>query len=154
MDFTLIQPSTEKVPGNQTNVNPSPTQLFAATKVLVLPENAIMKNAVMFLQYFIMQSRLYARAMNAILARGEALLHTTLMAIGVYAQRNHVEVLSDVLLSLNKKYPAEFAQWIRMLEVENFPTPSVTFQEKQQFMRSILRLVSRLISSDCLSFQL
>lgn len=113
-----------------------------------------MKNAVMFLQYFIMQSRLYARAMNAILARGEALLHTTLMAIGVYAQRNHVEVLSDVLLSLNKKYPAEFAQWIRMLEVENFPTPSVTFQEKQQFMRSILRLVSRLISSDCLSFQL
>lgn len=110
-----------------------------AIKILVLPESAVAKNAVMFLQYFILQSRMYARAMNVMLAKGEELLHTTLLAIGIYAQRAHIEIFADIILMLNKKYPTEFATWIKMLEVENFPTQLIPLADKQRFMRSILR---------------
>lgn len=110
-----------------------------AIKILVIPEVAVVKHAVMFLQHFILQSRLNQRTMDVILGRGEQMLHTTLMSIGVFAPRAHLDVYSDIIIMLNKKFPTEFATWIKMLEVDNFPTPAIAIADKQQFMRAILR---------------
>lgn len=104
-----------------------------------MPEITVSKHSIMFLQNFITQSRVYARAVNAILVKGEQLVHTTLMVIGVYAQRNNVELYADILLALNKKYPNEFCTWMKMLDTEGFPSPSVGLAEKQNFARAMIR---------------
>lgn len=77
--------------------------------------------------------------MDVMLNKGEQMLHTTFLAIAIFAQRANIDVFGDIILMLNKKYPTEFATWIKMLEVENFPSPAITLADKQQFMRAILR---------------
>lgn len=106
---------------------------------MTLPETGVSKHAVMFLQHFITQSRAYPRATSAILKKGEELVHTTLLAIGIYAQRTHVDVYADVFVALNKKYPAELIAWMKILETHEFPTASVPSPEKERFMKAIIR---------------
>lgn len=93
----------------------------------------------MFLQHFILQSRAFPNATSAVLKKGEELIQTTLLCIGVYSQRTHVDVFADIFVALNKKYPAELIAWIKILEVNEFPTPSVSAEEKERFMKSIIR---------------
>lgn len=93
----------------------------------------------MFLQHFISQSRSFRNATNAILKNGEELVQTTLMCIAVYSQRTHVDVFADIFVVLNKKYPAELIAWLKVLEVNEFPTNTVTAAEKEQFMKAIIR---------------
>lgn len=93
----------------------------------------------MFLQHFIIQSRAFRNATNAILKHGEELVQTTLLCIAVYAQRTHVEVFADIFVALNKKYPAELIAWLKVLEVNEFPTPTISAIEKERFMKSIIR---------------
>lgn len=113
--------------------------LLTATKVLVLPESGVSKHAVMFLQHFIIQSRAFRNATNAILKNGEELIQTTLMCIAVYSQRTHVEVFADIFVALNKKYPAELIAWLKVLEINEFPTTAVSAVEKDRFMKAIIR---------------
>lgn len=107
--------------------------------MLVLPETGVTKHAVIFLQHFISQSRAFRNATNAILKNGEELVQTTLMCIAVYSQRTHVDVFADIFVVLNKKYPAELIAWLKVLELNEFPTNTVTPAEKDQFMKSIIR---------------
>lgn len=113
--------------------------MILATKVLVLPETAVAKHSVMFLQHFIIQSRAFRNATNAILKNGEELIQTTLMCIAVYSQRTHVDVFADIFVALNKKYPAEMITWLKCLEVNEFPTNTVSAAEKERFMKAIIR---------------
>lgn len=106
---------------------------------MVLPETSVAKHAVMFLQHFIIQSRAFRNATNAILKNGEEMIQTTLMCIAVYSQRTHVEVFADIFVALNKKYPAELITWLKVLEINEFPTTTVTAVEKDRFMKAIIR---------------
>lgn len=93
----------------------------------------------MFLQHFIAQSRSFQRATNAILKNGEELIQTTLLSIAVYSQRAHVEVFADIFVALNKKYPAELIAWLKVLEINEFPTAAISAAEKDRFMKAIIR---------------
>lgn len=106
---------------------------------MVLPEVGVSKHAVMFLQYFILQSRTYRNAINAILKFGEELVQTTILCIASYTPRTHVEIFADIFVSLNKKYPAELIAWLKVMEVNEFPTPTVSAIEKERFMKAIIR---------------
>lgn len=108
-------------------------------KSMALPETATSKNAVMFLQHFIMQSRSYPSVTSAVLKKGEEIIHTTLLCIGVYTLRTHVDVFADIFVAFNKKYPAELIAWLKILEVTDFPTTFVTPQDKEQFMKAVIR---------------
>lgn len=110
-----------------------------ASEVLVLPEPGVPKHAVMFLQHFIIQSRAFQRAKNAILKNGEKLVQTILMCIAVYTQRTHVEIFADVFVALNKKYSTELIAWLKVLEVNEFPTVTISAVEKDRFMKAIIR---------------
>lgn len=105
----------------------------------MLPETGVSKHAVMFLQHFIIQSRAFRRATNAILKNGEEMVQTTLLCIAVYSQRTHVDVFADVFVALNKKYPAELIAWLKVLEVNEFPTATIPAAEKERFMKAIIR---------------
>lgn len=104
-----------------------------------LPETGVTKHAVMFLQHFILQSRAIPCTTTAVLNNGEELIQTTLMCIAVYTPRTHVELFADVFLALNKKYPAELVAWLKVLEVNEFPTATISIMEKRRFMTSIIR---------------
>lgn len=112
---------------------------LSAIKVMVLPETGVSKYAVMFLQHFILQSRAYPCETTAVLKKGEELVQATLLCIGVYSQRTHVDVFADIFVAFNKKYPAELIAWLKILEVNEFPTPSVPSDEKERFMKAIIR---------------
>lgn len=107
--------------------------------MLVLPETGVSKNVVMFLQHYIIQSRAFRSTTNAILKNGEELVQTTLMCIAVYTQRTHVEVFADIFVALNKQYPTELIAWLRVLEVNEFPVATISTEEKDRFMKSIIR---------------
>lgn len=61
------------------------------------------------------------------------------MCIAVYSQRTHVDTFADIFVALNKKYPAEMIAWLKVLEVNEFPTNTVTAAEKDRFMKAIIR---------------
>lgn len=112
---------------------------ISAMKVMTLPETSPLKHAVMFLQHFIMQSRALPNVTSAVLKKGEEIIHTTLLCIGIYTLRTHVDIFADIFVALNKKYPAELIAWMKVLEMPNFPTTFVTPQEKELFMKAIIR---------------
>lgn len=110
-------------------------------KAMTLPEIGPIKNAISFLSHFIIQSRNYQNLTSAVLKKGEEIIHTTLLCIGIYTLRNHVDVFADIFVALNKKYPAELVAWMKILEVPDFPTAYVSAQDKEMFMKAILRYI-------------
>lgn len=110
-----------------------------ASKILVLPETSVSKHSVMFLQHFIMQSRNYPNATNAILKNGEGLIQNILLCIAALTPRTHVEVFADIFVALNKKYPAEMVAWLKMLDISEFPVPAISINDKREFRTSIIR---------------
>lgn len=105
----------------------------------MLPETGPSKHAVMFLQHFIMQSRALPNITAAILGKGEDIIQTTILCIAIYTLRTHVEIFAEIFVALNKKYPAELISWLKMLEIPNFPTTTVSAEDKEYFMKSIIR---------------
>lgn len=67
------------------------------------------------------------------------MVQTTLLCIAVYSQRTQIDVFADVFVALNKKYPAELIAWLKVLEVNEFPTPAISAVEKNHFMKAIIR---------------
>lgn len=108
-------------------------------KAMTLPETGTSKHAVMFLQHFIMQSRAYPNVTSALLKKGEEIIQTTLLCIGIYTLRTHVDIFADIFVAFNKKYPAELVAWLKILEVSDFPTTFVTPQDKEMFMKAVIR---------------
>lgn len=106
---------------------------------MTLPESGAVKHSVMFLQHFIMQSRAMPNATAAVLAKGDHLIQTTLLCIGVHTLRQYVDGFADIFVALNRKYPAELVVWLKILEVNDFPTNNVSAEDKERFMKSIIR---------------
>ncbi|XP_058055548.1 importin-13 [Anopheles bellator] len=110
-----------------------------ATKCMMLPETAPMKKSVAFITMFVKESPKHTVMMNVVLAQGENILRSTFLCIGGTALRTQVEVLADIFLALNIRYPTEFVQWMKLLEIPNFPTAFVSANEKEQFMRKVIK---------------
>lgn len=110
-----------------------------AMKAMTLPEVGPIKHAISFLAHFIIQSRNYPNLTSAVIKKGEEVIHTTLLCIGVYTLRNHVDLFADIFVAFNKKYPAELVAWMKLLEVPDFPTAYVSSEDKEIFIKSILR---------------
>lgn len=115
--------------------------LFCSTaiKAIALPEVGPIKHAISFLVHFTIQSRMYPNMTLAVIKKGEEVIHTTLLCIGVYTLRNHVELFADIFVGFNKKYPAELVAWLKLLEVPDFPSAYVSAQDKELFMKAVLR---------------
>lgn len=71
--------------------------------------------------------------------RGQDIIKTTLLCIGVRTPRTQVDVFADIFMALNKKYVTEMAVWMKILEVPDFPAPSMVAADKEQFSKAILR---------------
>lgn len=82
---------------------------------------------------------MYPNMTLAVIKKGEEVIHTTLLCIGVYTLRNHVELFADIFVGFNKKYPAELVAWLKLLEVPDFPSAYVSEQDKELFMKAVLR---------------
>lgn len=93
----------------------------------------------MFLQHFIIQSRNYPNATNAILKNGEEIIQTAILCVAVFIPRTYVELYADIFVAFNKKYPAEMVTWLKMLEIPEFPVPNISIEDKTQFMKSVIR---------------
>uniref|UniRef100_A0A1B0G997 Importin-13 n=1 Tax=Glossina morsitans morsitans TaxID=37546 RepID=A0A1B0G997_GLOMM len=115
--------------------------IFYALKAMTLPENGPIRTSIQFLSHFVMQSRNYPQMTVAVLTAGEEILKTAVVCVACVTPRQQVEKFADIFLSVNKKYPAELAIWLRniMLQSPNFPTNLVDEAEKSRFITQIIR---------------
>lgn len=114
--------------------------IFYALKAMTLPENGPIRTSVQFLSHFVMQSRNYPQMTQAVLAAGEEILRTATVCVACVTPRQQVEKFADVFLSINKKYPAEMAVWLKnVMHAPNFPTPLVDDAEKSKFVTQVIK---------------
>lgn len=106
---------------------------------MTLPEIGSVKNSISFLTHFIMQSRTYPAMTTSVLEKGEEIIRTTLLCIGCVTPRTQVDIFADIFVAMNKKYPAELIVWMKILEVPQFPSNLVNNQEKEYFMKSVIK---------------
>lgn len=74
--------------------------------------------------------------------RGQDIVKTALLCIGVRTPRTQVDVFADIFMSLNKKYVTEMAGWMKILEVPDFPAAAMLATDKEQFSKTVLREMS------------
>ncbi|XP_073817967.1 importin-13-like protein cdm [Musca autumnalis] len=114
--------------------------IFYALKAMTLPENGPIRFSIQFLSHFVMQSRNYPQMTQAVLAAGEEILRTATVCVACVTPRQQVEKFADIFLSINKKYPAEMAVWLKnIMHAPNFPTPLVDDADKTKFVTQVIR---------------
>lgn len=60
--------------------------------------------------------------------------------VGGEAPRGCIDPLADLLFILNKKYCDNLSRWLyQMMSVENFPSPKATPDNKQHFVKMVLK---------------
>ncbi|XP_046679331.1 importin-13 [Homalodisca vitripennis] len=112
---------------------------FAIT-VLGLPELPTVKAAAMFLTNVIGQSREQPSLLAAVQATGEQMVHRILRSIGGESPRGCIDPLADLVLILNKKYCDSLSRWLyQMMSVDGFPSPKATPDNKQHFVKMVLK---------------
>lgn len=111
----------------------------AAMASVAMPENGPVKQSTLFLAHFILQSRNHPPMTQAILAMGEQIVRGIVTCVAVISPRQQVELFADVFLSLNKKYPAEFVMWMKVLQLPEFPTPEISPEHKKVFMDAMIK---------------
>lgn len=110
-----------------------------AVVCLSMPELQCLKHCTAFLVNFIGHSREYSQA-AVVQNYGESLVMRVLICIGGSAPKSSIDVLSEILLVLNKKYCDNLARWLHSLLLQDaFPTNRVTVAQKQHFIKLILR---------------
>ncbi|XP_022917881.1 importin-13 [Onthophagus taurus] len=116
------------------------TALFqCAVMCLSMPELNATKVCSGFLVHFITQSRESNQAV-VVQTYGQSLVLAILINIGGAAPRTCSDVLTDLILVLNKKYCDNLARWLHtLLPQEGFPSPRVTMDQKEAFIKSVLR---------------
>lgn len=113
--------------------------LSSALSTLTMPENGPVKQSTLFLTHFILQSRNYPPMTQAILDQGERIVSASCMCVSVVSPRQQVELFADVFLAMNKKYPAEFVMWMKVLQLPDFPTPEIDQTHKKTFMEAVIK---------------
>jgi hypothetical protein len=126
---------------SDTDANCSALVYFALLSIR-MAETGPIKRAAAFLTMFIKVSRNYPNMLNTILNDGQHIVKGVLECInGVYlTPRTQVEVFADIFLSLNQKYPSEFAIWMKEAEtagVSQFSLLSV--EERSQFVKMVVK---------------
>jgi hypothetical protein len=113
-----------------------------ACSALILPEKPTVKAATFFLSEFINKSR-DSPAMSVIVNRdGEAVLNQVFVVIAGTADspRNVTEYMADILVPLSQKYFDNLNRWmVNIVSREGFPSSRVTRENKENFVRVILR---------------
>jgi len=110
-----------------------------ATLCLSLPEVQTLKACTAFLVGYISLSRENGQA-NVVQKYGESLVNRIMLSLGGSAPRSVADIFTDVLLALNKKYCDNLSRWLNMqLAQEGFPSPLVTAQQKEHFIKLVLR---------------
>ncbi|CAH2001460.1 unnamed protein product [Acanthoscelides obtectus] len=62
------------------------------------------------------------------------------MNLGTTAPRSSVDIFGDVILALNKKYCDNLSRWLNsLLAQEGFPSSRISNQQKENFIKSVLR---------------
>jgi hypothetical protein len=60
--------------------------------------------------------------------------------IGGESSRNIIDNIADILFTLNKFYTEQLAKWLHdLLNKEGYPSTRVNNQDKEQFIKSLLR---------------
>lgn len=125
---------------------------------MALTEAQTLKSCSSFLVHFITKSRENNNTqVNVIQSYGESLVLRILLNIGSTAPRASIETFSDILLALNKKYCDNLSRWLNtLLAQDGFPSPHVTRQQKEAFIKVILREKAnkRKVSESVLEFTL
>lgn len=71
------------------------------------------------------------------------LIYKTVSFLGSTTPRSSIDLLSDIILALNKKYCDNLSRWLNtLLTQENFPSPRISAQQKDTFIKIVLRYVS------------
>lgn len=113
-----------------------------ACSALILPEKPTVKSVTLFLSEFINKSR-DSQVMSLIVSRdGEAVVTQVFVVIAGTADspRNVTEYMADILVSLNQKYFDNLNRWMMtIVSREGFPSTRVTRENKENFVRLILR---------------
>ncbi|EDW67091.1 importin-13 [Drosophila virilis] len=115
--------------------------IYYAQRAMTLPENGPIRASTQFVTQFLMQSRNHAHMTEVVLASGEQILHTVMICVGYMTPRQQVDKFADVFLSMNKKYPAEMAVWLKtVMSVPNFPTELISEAEKSRYVTLIIKV--------------
>ncbi|XP_017777342.1 PREDICTED: importin-13 [Nicrophorus vespilloides] len=139
--FSMLAQVYKKVPDL---INNSPSievsSVFeCAIFCLSMPETQTVKIVATFLCSFISHSRDNAHA-AVVQNYGESLLMKVLLSLGGSGPRSAIDVFSDVMFALNKKYCDNLARWLNgLLQQEGFPTTKITSQQKAYFIKMILK---------------
>ncbi|KAF5307676.1 hypothetical protein FQR65_LT06731 [Abscondita terminalis] len=113
--------------------------MFIAIICIALPEVQTLKACTAFLVNFISLSRENDQA-HIVQKCGENLVHRILLNLGGSTPRSTADILSDLLLVLNKKYCDSLYSWLNMqLRQEGFPSHLITIQQKENFIKLVLR---------------
>lgn len=113
-----------------------------ACAALLLPERPTVKAGASFITEFINKSRESDHMASIVNNDGEAVVVQVFVVIGgtVDSPRNVVEFMADILISLNQKYFDNLTRWLSsQIQKDNFPTNRVTREQKENFVRQILR---------------
>ncbi|XP_016949181.1 importin-13 [Drosophila biarmipes] len=114
--------------------------VFYAQRGMTLPESGAIRNSIQFLAHFVMQSRNHPHVTEVVLATGEQTLYTAMMCVGYLTPRSQVDKFADILLAMNKKYPAEMAVWMKtLMATPNFPTQLITDADKSRYTALIVK---------------
>lgn len=138
--FTMLAQLFKKVPHLIQSSGIDLGALFqCAVMCLAMSEGQPVKACCSYLSNFISQSRETEQA-AVVQNYGEALILRILISLGGNGPRAHAELLSEVLLVLNKKYCDNLTRWLHtLLQQEGFPSPRVNMQQKEHFIKMVLR---------------
>ncbi|KAG5892535.1 hypothetical protein JTB14_011124 [Gonioctena quinquepunctata] len=138
--FGMIATLMKKLPLLITESGINTSALFQlAILCLIVPEIPTLRAISTFLVQFIAQSRETSQA-DVVQTFGEGLVLRILMNLGTTAPRSSVDIFSDILLALNKKYCDNLNRWLNcLLSQHGFPSPRISSQQKEIFIKSVLR---------------
>ncbi|XP_062578604.1 importin-13-like [Saccostrea cucullata] len=112
----------------------------SALQALSLPEHQTVKATCSFLAKFLSAGETTPVIKALVQEEGSLLLDKILRAVGGEAARGLVENLSDVFLMLNKHYPENMPVWMnQLMKQEGYPSPKVNQEDKDAFIKGILR---------------
>ncbi|XP_061192504.1 importin-13-like [Saccostrea echinata] len=112
----------------------------SALQALSLPEHQTVKATCSFLAKFLSAGETTPVIKALVQEEGSLLLDKILRAVGGEAARGLVENLSDVFLMINKHYPENMPVWMnQLMKQEGYPSPKVSQEDKEVFIKGILR---------------
>ena len=108
--------------------------------LLQCPETPTIKTACHFLSTIITNPQLKEGQPSVISLMGQQLVTVIMSCIGGAAPRHTMDHFAELILVVNHYYVSQLNTWVaNVFQIENFPSTSVTPQQKEQFQRAILR---------------